>query len=399
MKKLITLIVMLVFVAGELSAARLCPSKGRVMDERGGAVEYATVVLLRDSAQVTGTATDAEGRFTLKAPAGDYTLRIQYLGYDPLTRQVHVAAESDLGDFVLRSSATQIEGVVVKARIVRREADRFVVDVADAPAAAGRDGAELLERAPGVWMDGEKISINGKGGTKVFVNDRELRMEPAQLMAYLRSLRAEEIQRIEIVPTAGADHDADAAGGIVFITLRKRREDGLQGSLSLRTEQSGLIHRYGPGGNVSIHSGRLDLNVSAWGQLGSSEMDSQEETSYTAGRKRLSAASSMNDDDYNGGATLGAVYEFDGRNSLGADFSYLHLNTQTTTGTSTDMTSGSVTNTASRYAGGNAANGYEGTFNYVRKIDTLGSTFKVLGDYAHRNTSLRNDNRSRIAPS
>ena len=316
MKKLITLIVMLVFVAGKLSAARLCPSKGRVVDERGGAVEYATVVLLRDSAQVTGTATDAEGRFTLKAPAGDYTLRIQYLGYDPLTRQVHVAAESDLGDFVLRSSATQIEGVVVKARIVRREADRFVVDVADAPAAAGRDGAELLERAPGVWMDGEKISINGKGGTKVFVNDRELRMEPAQLMAYLRSLRAEEIQRIEIVPTAGADHDADAAGGIVLITLRKRREDGLQGSLSLRTEQSGLIHRYGPGGNVSIHSGRLDLNVSAWGQLGSSEMDSQEETSYTAGRKRLSAASSMNDDDYNGGATLGAVYEFDGRNSL-----------------------------------------------------------------------------------
>ncbi len=382
MKKLITLIVMLVFVAGELSAARLCPSKGRVMDERGGAVEYATVVLLRDSVQVTGTATDAEGRFTLKAPAGDYTLRIQYLGYDPLTRQVHVAAESDLGDFVLRSSATQIEGVVVKARIVRREADRFVVDVADAPAAAGRDGAELLERAPGVWMDGEKISINGKGGTKVFVNDRELRMEPAQLMAYLRSLRAEEIQRIEIVPTAGADHDADAAGGIVLITLRKRREDGLQGSLSLRTEQSGLIHRYGPGGNVSIHSGRLDLNVSA----------------YTAGRKRLSAASSMNDDDYNGGATLGAVYEFDGRNSLGAEFSYLHLNTQMTTGTSTDMTSGSVTNTASRYAGGNAANGYEGTFNYVRKIDTLGSTFKVLGDYAHRNTSLRNDNRSRIAP-
>lgn len=54
---------------------------------------------------------------------------------------MHVAAESDLGDFVLRSSATQIEGVVVKARIVRREADRFVVDVANAPAAAGRDGA------------------------------------------------------------------------------------------------------------------------------------------------------------------------------------------------------------------------------------------------------------------
>ena len=44
----------------------------------------------------------------------------------------------------------------------------------------------------------------------------------------------------------------------------------------------------------------------------------------------------------------------------------------------------------------NIINGYEATFNYVWKIDTLGSTFKVLGDYAHRNTEDANDNRSRM---
>ena len=74
--------------------------------------------------------------------------------------------------------------------------DRFVVDVANAPAAIGKDGIELLERAPGVWVDDEKISINGKSGSKVYVNDRELRMEPAQLLTYLRSLRADDIQKI-----------------------------------------------------------------------------------------------------------------------------------------------------------------------------------------------------------
>ena len=62
----------------------------------------------------------------------------------------------------------------------------------------GKDGIELLERAPGVWIDDEKISINGKSGSKVYVNDRELRMEPEQLLTYLRSLRAEEIQKIEV---------------------------------------------------------------------------------------------------------------------------------------------------------------------------------------------------------
>ena len=37
--------------------------------------------------------------------------------------------------------------MVVKAQLIRREADRFVVDVANAPAAIGKDGIELLERA------------------------------------------------------------------------------------------------------------------------------------------------------------------------------------------------------------------------------------------------------------
>lgn len=399
MKKLITLIVMLVFVAGELSAARLYSSKGRVVDERGRAVEYATVVLLRDSAQVTGTATDAEGRFTLKVPAGDYTLRIQYLGYDPLTRQVHVAAESDLGDFVLRSSATQIEGVVVKARIVRRAADRFVVDVANAPAAAGRDGAELLERAPGVWMDGEKISINGKGGTKVFVNDRELRMEPAQLMAYLRSLRAEEIQRIEIVPTAGADHDADAAGGIVLITLRKLREDGIAGSLAANTTQGAVAHLYSPGANVSLHSGRFDLNAALWGTFGHDNYDTGEHTRYTAGDKELHGVSAGREHYRDGGGMAGVVFAIDGRNSIGAEINYLLLDDKTGIDTRTELRNGSAVRTDSRYDNRSRKQHLDVRLNYMRKIDTLGSTFKILADYTVRDNDIRDDNRSRITDS
>ena len=47
MKRAILLIVILASVASRLSAARLCPSTGRVVDEQGNAVEYATVVLLK----------------------------------------------------------------------------------------------------------------------------------------------------------------------------------------------------------------------------------------------------------------------------------------------------------------------------------------------------------------
>lgn len=248
MKRLILLIVTLAAAATRLFAAHLCPSTGRVVDEQGKAVEYATVVLLKGTEQVAGMATDAEGRFALKAAPGEYTLLIQYLGFDPVKKPVRVEQENHLGDFVMRTSATGIESVEVKARLVRREADRFVVDVANAPAAIGKDGIELLERAPGVWIDGEKISINGKSGSKVYVNDRELRMEPEQLLTYLRSLRAEEIQKIEVVPTSGADYDADSAGGIIRITLKKRRENGVNGSVAFNTTQGEIVHRYNPSG-------------------------------------------------------------------------------------------------------------------------------------------------------
>ena len=396
MKRWIILLVAAAFGLQSAFAARLFPSKGRVVDEQGKAIEYATVVLLNGAEQVAGMATDPEGRFTLKAPTGDYTLQIQYLGYEPLTQSVRVEGDNDLGDFTLHAASTQIEGVVVKAQLIRREADRFVMDVANAPAAIGKDGAELLERAPGVWMDNEKISINGKSGTKVFVNDRELRLEPEQLTTYLRSLRAEEIQKIEVIPTTGADHDADASGGIIRITLRKQRENGLQGSLSMRTSQSSFIHGYYPGGNIALHSGKWDLNASAWGDLGSSTTRTDEQTSYTAQQKELRAHSELNDTDRSGGATVGAFYEINDRHSLGAELSYLHLGSGSGTETTSEMMTRGNTNTASRYAGDSFLNGYEGTFNYVWKIDTLGSTFKVLGDYTHRNTVARNDNQSRM---
>ncbi|MFQ7056884.1 MAG: carboxypeptidase regulatory-like domain-containing protein [Alistipes sp.] len=114
MKKLIFLIVILALAAANAFAARIYPAEGRVVDEQGQAVEYATVVLLKGSDQVAGMATDDTGRFVLKVPSGEYTLSVQYLGFDPVVRQVRVEENNDLGEIVMKSSATRIEGVVVR---------------------------------------------------------------------------------------------------------------------------------------------------------------------------------------------------------------------------------------------------------------------------------------------
>ena len=397
MKRLILLIVILASAVSRLSAARLCPSTGRVVDEQGNAVEYATVVLLKGSEQVAGRTTDAQGRFELKAAPGNYTLQIQFLGFDPIKKAVRVELDNDLGDFVMRASATDIEGVVVKAQLVRREADRFVVDVANAPAAIGKDGIELLERAPGVWIDGEKISINGKSGSKVYINDRELRMEPEQLLTYLRSLRAEEIQKIEVVPTTGADYDADSAGGIIRITLKKRRENGIDGSVSFNTSQAEIVNKYNPSANINIHSGRTDFYASAWGAFGGDRTTTDEQTRYDAADKALNAHSEMKGRNRSFGASAGTVFEINPRHSVGAEFEYWRNRDGEPNDSYTDFRDGgTVTRTDSYFDKLDRRNNYSATFNYIWKIDTLGSTLKLLADYTRRENDTRNDNTSRI---
>lgn len=396
MKKWIFGIVMIVY-AIEASAARLCPAHGRVIDQQGQAVEYATVVLIREGRQVAGMATDAEGRFRLEAAPGQYTLQIQFLGFEPLRLPVRIEADNDLGDFVLRSSATRIEDVVVAARIVRREADRFVVDVANAPAALGKDGIDLLEQAPGVWIDGEKISINGKSGSKVFINDRELKMDNSQLLTYLRSLRAEEIQKIEVVPVTGADYDADSAAGVIRITLKKRRENGLNGSVAFNTSQSRYIHSYDPSANINLHSGKVDFYSSIWGSLGNDRMVTRENTRYNASEKSLQAISEARNNKRNYGINAGALCEINPKNSLGAELSLWHNGAWGPTSTSTDLVDQQdVVNTRSRFDNHDRGNNYTATFNYILKLDTLGSTLKLLADYTRRCSDSGNDNSSRI---
>lgn len=402
MKKVLLLIVMMamaLFGAMKSSmAAHLYPATGHVVTLQGEAVEYATVVLLRDGRQVAGMATDGEGRFTLDVPAGNYTLSIQYLGFEPLTQEIRIEQQNDLGDIALKSSTTQIEEVVVTGQLIRREADRFVMDVANAPAAIGKDGVELLKLAPGIWIDGEKISINGKTGSKVYINDRELKMEPEQLLNYLTSLRAEDIQKVEVVPTAGADCDADSSGGIIRITLRKRRERGTEGSVSLAGRTGSRTDALNPQISVNHHADKLDFYANAWAHIGNSSFLSDERTAYATADTRLEAHTDKYERARGCGFKAGGICEAAPKHDIGMEIDYWHDGDKGPTASCTDFAAaGTATRTDSRYDTRDRSDGLSATFNYIWKIDTLDSKLKFLADYNRRSSDTHNDNRSRIA--
>ena len=364
---------------------------GRIIDNDHNPIAYATVVLLNEGNQSAGGSTNDEGRFTLLAPAGDYTISARYLGYKTYEHAIAITATTDLGDIVLESESEKIDEVVVTAQLIRREADRFVVDVANSPIAMGKDGEELLKSSPGIWIQDDKISINGASGSKVYLNDREVKMEDAQLIAYLRSLSANDIQRIEIVPQSGADYDAASAGGIIKITTKKRLDAGLQGSASLTANGTKGLYNVMPSVSLNYNSGNLNLYGRTWAGISGQQYTTTEHTDYTSGTL-IDAATEMDDDSRWAGINLGFVYDITPKHSIGAEVQHNYWGHGSTTDTWTEHTAlGTTMRSDGDYYSTTASNMTTATLNYIYKLDDMGSTLKFIGDYTRQSTPQHND--------
>ncbi len=407
MKKLYFFIVLAAVVfataadAAQLAGRAAGDVRGRVIDRSGGAVGYATVVAMSEGSQAAGTTSDDNGRFVMKLPRGEYKVVIDFVGYESAERAVSVGdGEVDMGDIVLKEASTEIGEVVVSAQMIRREADRFVVDVANSAGAIGKDGTDLLRQSPGVWVDDDKIAVNGASGTKVYINDREVRLSGEELVQYVRNLRAEDIAKIEVVPQTGADHDADSSGGAIKITLKRRLDNGVMGSVRMYTQHNGMGSSYDPSASVNYHAGRFDLSASGWYSNSSQKAVAEENTVYNATDAVMNALSTDRRDESDGGASIAAVAEINPRHSVGASFDYWRWNDGNVTDSHTSYeAAGADRLSKSLYDHFDKRENFSATFNYIMKIDTLGSTFKLIGDYTQRDTEAGTDNSSRITES
>ena len=387
----ILLMALCMLIGAASASAQRHTISGRIIDNDHNPIAYATVVLLNEGNQSAGGSTNDEGVFSLSAPAGTYTFTASFIGYKNVERTLDITSTVDLGDIVMESDTKAIDEVVVTAQLIRREADRFVVDVANSPIAMGKNGEELLKSSPGVWIQDDKISINGASGSKVYLNDREVKMEDAQFIAYLRSLSANDIQRIEIVPQSGADYDAASAGGIIKITTKKRLDAGLQGSASLTVNGTKGLYNIMPSVSLNYNSGNLNLYGRTWAGASGQQYTTTEHTDYTSGTL-IDAATEMDEESHWAGINLGFVYDITPKHSIGAEVQHNYWGYGSTTDTWTEHTTlGTTMRSDGEYASSTASNMTTATLNYIYKLDDMGSTLKFIGDYTRQSTPQHND--------
>ena len=143
-------------------------------------VAQTTVRLLKsDSTMVTGSLTNLDGIFRVKAPAnGNYIVQVTCVGFKPYTKNVKIAADKDiaLGTIELKPDAIMLKGATVtgQAAKVTLKEDTFVYNASAYRTPEGSVVEELVKKLPGAQVDDDgKITINGKEVKKILIDGKE----------------------------------------------------------------------------------------------------------------------------------------------------------------------------------------------------------------------------------
>ena len=190
---------------------------GNISDAKGQPIEAATITLLqaKDSSRLKTTVTDKSGHFKFDhVAAGKYLVSASSVGfsstYSPLF-DLKVAGTRNLPQLVLSSTTTSLQAIAVvgKKPLIEQKADRTIVNVDASPSNAGSTAMDVLEKSPGITLDkDDNISLKGKQGVTIMIDNKPTYLSASQLASYLRSLPASALDQIEIMTNPSAKYDA-----------------------------------------------------------------------------------------------------------------------------------------------------------------------------------------------
>ncbi|MEM1121759.1 MAG: TonB-dependent receptor, partial [Bacteroidota bacterium] len=255
-----------------LSAQSTFNFSGKVLAVKSNIpIEYATISVLKNGEIIGGEITDQEGNFELKTTDNFQTVEISFIGF-----QTKILDRSTLTSKVpvtifLESNATLLESVeVVGERTTTQQLiDRKIINVGADLQQSGGNGMELLDQIAEIQADlstGE-VFLRGSSNVRILINGKPSSLSPSELLAQIPS---SEIDKIEIITSPSAKHQAEGISGIVNIFLKKERAKGL--NLTLRGGVGTKRHNFGIDGNFNYQK----LNFRASYTQSQRDMDSKE---------------------------------------------------------------------------------------------------------------------------
>lgn len=164
--------------------------------------------------------------------------------------------------------------VVAKRPVVKQQDGKLVYLVKNDPYVKGLDGVTVLDRIPRVSVNNGTVSVAGKGVVRYIIDGVLMELDASAMSMRLQNLRAEDIEKIELLTTPPSRYAVEP--NAVYISITTRNETlGTRGSVYGSLNHGKKLREYFSG-SIS-HSGRkvdmsLDASVSNYYNSNSGEM-------------------------------------------------------------------------------------------------------------------------------
>lgn len=230
-----------------LAAAIICAVSMAANNKVSGVIKDAAdktaligvnVSLKQGDQQVSGTVTDAHGKFSLEAETGEFVLECSYIGYEPIGMSLAVSGNIHLGTIEMNEASTELGEVVVEGDAVIQKVDRQILLPNKEQLGASSDGMSLLQN-----LQIPRIVVNPADNTvKTLANqDVQLRINGIEASSSeVMAINPKDVIRIEYHDQPGVRYNGAAA---VINYIVKHRDTG--GNLMLNASNGVTMPGWG----------------------------------------------------------------------------------------------------------------------------------------------------------
>ncbi len=207
------------------------------------ALSYVNVVLKteKDSAFVTGSVSDEEGRFTLSnIKPNNYYIEISFIGYLTKKKSIYVGSLSeflDLSTIELEEDKKTLGEVVISAKQVEVGAkmDKKTFSVEDNISQSGGSVLQTMQNLPGVTVQDGKVQLRGNDKITVLIDGKQTALTGFGSQSGLDNIPSSAIEKIEIINNPSSKFDANGNAGIINIVMKKNKQEGFNGKIGFTT--------------------------------------------------------------------------------------------------------------------------------------------------------------------
>jgi hypothetical protein len=381
------IILALAFLLMGINASSQSTIKGSIQSEIE-AIPFGTMLLstATDSSIVKVSICDSLGAFIFQAiPNGEYFISGSMVGFqDYFSETITVnGADIDLGKILMTNDEMMDAVTVLKIRpIIEVKPDMVVFNVDQTVNSTGANGFELLRKAPGVMIDNNNnVVLEGKSGVQIYIDHKASVLAGDDLINFLKSLQASDIDKIEIITQPSSKYDAAGNAGIINIILKRDKSLGTNGTISAGYDY-GVNSRANSSLSLNHRSKKFNIYSAYSNNFGKRWNGMHFERTQSGYQFDSETNMTNNVTSHNG--RIGADWFINPKHTIGILASGNFFDTDSESSTTTDIRPVAATIADQILIAENSSVGqnyqYAGNFNY-RFADTLGHELIIDGDY------------------